>query len=64
MLRNQIEEIQDSPKKLWKVIISLGISSKSKACSSVIGLKDDQENIVFNSEYVASRFNRFFTSIA
>ena len=48
----------------FKVYKDVDVSSKSKACSSVIGLKDDQENIVFDSEYVAGSVNRFFTSIA
>ena len=44
------------------MIKGLGMSSKVKACFTVIGLKDDQE-VSFDSEYVASTFNNFFTRI-
>ena len=63
-IRNEIAENKSSPKSMWKVIKNLGVSSKSKSATSVIGLKDEQGNVVFDSEIVANCFNTFFTNIA
>ena len=63
-VKQEIEENQTCAKKLWKTIKELGVSSKSKS-SCKIGLKSEQsDEIIFDDQIVASRFNTFFSSIA
>jgi len=64
-IRNEIAENQNAPKKLWRTLKGLGLpSSKGKGGSMNIGLKNDSEEIIFESEYVANKFNDFFCGIA
>lgn len=60
----EIKENKNCPKKLWKTIKELGISSKSKSACK-IGLKNENsDEIIFDDEKVASSFNTFFSNIA
>jgi hypothetical protein len=64
-VKNQLDENQSYPKKLWQNLKELGMPSKSKSNSVNIGLKgDDSDEICFENDYVANKFNRFFCNIA
>ena len=64
-VKNQIEENQSYPKKLWKNLKDLGLPSKSKSGSATIGLRDDNsDEIIFEDKFVANKFNHFFCNIA
>jgi hypothetical protein len=64
-VRNEIEENQSCSRKLWKSIKNLGVPSKTKAGSTNIGLKDENsDEIEFDNDRVASKFNNFFSNIA
>lgn len=63
-VKNQIEENQSYPKKLWKNLKDLGTPTKSKSGSATIGLKNDNGEIIFDDKFVANKFNHFFCNIA
>jgi len=64
-VKNQLEENQNYPKKLWQNLKQLGMPSKSKNGTINIGLKsDDTDEIIFENKIVATKFNNFFCNIA
>ena len=63
-IRNEISENQNSPQNLWKTLKNLGMPSKTRGGSANIGLRNDSDEILFDSSFVADKFNNFFCSIA
>ena len=63
-IKNEIAENRNSPKNLWKTLKNLGMPSQSKGRSANIGLRNDSEEISFDSTFVADKFNNFFCNIA
>lgn len=64
-IKNQLEENQSQPKKLWKNLKEIGMPTKIKNSTENIGLKgDNSENIVFEETFVANKLNNFFCNIA
>ena len=63
-IKNEISENQNNPKRLWKTLKDLGMPTKVKGGSSNIGLKNDSDEISFDSQFVANKFNNFFCSVA
>ena len=63
-VKNKIEENKSCPKKLWKTLKSLGIPTKVKEASSNIGLKNENDEVCFDSDFVANKFNHYFCNIA
>ena len=62
--KHELEVNKNSPKKLWKILGSLGVPSKSnKTPSSAIGL-DINGSINFDKFTVAEKFNEFFSTVA
>lgn len=62
-VKDVISENKSQIKKLWKAIKDLGMLGKSKAQNCNIGLKADEE-VNFDKEFVANKFNSFFCNIA
>lgn len=63
-IKNEIEENKNCSKGLWKTLKQIGLPSKSKNSATNIGLKcDDSDEIIFDSDSVASKFNTFFCNI-
>ena len=63
-VKNEISESQNSPKALWKTLKKLGMPSKGKGASTNIGLKNDSDEISFDSNFVVNKFNDFFCNVA
>ena len=61
-INNQIDLNKNKSKQLWNTLKQLGYSDKKKQASA-ISLCVDNTNI-FDSEMVASEFNKFYTSVA
>ena len=59
-IKNEIAENQNAPKALWKTLKNIGMPSKAKGGSSNVGLKDEKDEVCFDSEFVANKFNIFF----
>ena len=62
-VKSKISENKDNPKKLWQTLKDIGMPSKKSSGSSVIGLQDG-EDIIFEKESVADKFNTFFCNIS
>ena len=60
----KIKENTSCPKKLWKTLKNLGIPTKVNEASSNIGLKNEDDDVCFDSDFVANKFNRYFCNIA
>ena len=60
----KIKENKSCPKKLWKTLKNLGIPTKVNEASSTIGLKHEDEDVCFDSEFVSNKCNRYFCSNA
>ena len=60
----KIKENKSCPKKLWKTLKNLGIPTKVNEASSNIGLKNEDDDVCFDSDFVANKFNRYFCNIA
>ena len=60
----KIKENKCCPKKLWKTLKNLGIPTKVNEASSNIGLKNEDDDVCFDSDFVANKFNRYFCNIA
>ena len=60
----KIKENKSCPKKLWKTLKNLGIPTKVNEDSSNIGLKNEDDDVCFDSDFVANKFNRYFCNIA
>ena len=60
----KIKENKSCPKKLWKTLNNLGIPTKVNEASSNIGLKNEDDDICFDSDFVANKCNRYFCNIA
>ena len=60
----KIKENKSCTKKLWKTLKNLGISTKVNEASSNIGLKSEDDDVCFDSDFVANTFNRYFCNIA
>ena len=58
-IHNEIEESQSCTKKLWKAIKSICVPSKSQSSSVNIGVKNENYEIVFDGNVIASQFNSF-----
>ena len=58
-LKNLISESKDS-KSLWKNLGQLGLPSKQKSGSANVGLKNDNNEINFEPDFVTTKFNDFF----
>ena len=63
-VKNKIEENKSCPKKLWKTLKSLGIPTKVKEASSNIGLTNENDEVCFDSDFVANKLNHYFCNIA
>ena len=63
-VKSEINENQNSPKKIWKILKNLGMPSKTKSGCSNIGLRKESDEICFDTKFVADRFNNFFCNIA
>ena len=55
---------ESCPKKLWKTLKNLGIPTKVNEASSNIGLKNEDDDVCFDSDFVANKCNRYFCNIA
>ena len=60
----KIKENKSCPKKLWKTLKNLGIPTKVNEAFSNIGLKNEDDDVCFDSDFVANKFNRYFCNIA
>jgi hypothetical protein len=60
---SKVEEQKNTPKKLWQTLKSLGTSNTGSTKTSKIGLKIGDE-ICFDKQKVAEKFNSFFTTVA
>jgi hypothetical protein len=63
-IKNEIAENQNAPKALWKTLKNIGMPSKTKGGSTNIGLKDERDEVCFETEFVANKFNKFFCGVA
>ena len=51
----KIKENKSCPKKLWKTLKNLGIPTKVNEASSNIGLKNEDDDVCFDSDFVANK---------
>ena len=64
MYQNKLEEGQNDPKTIWKIVQHFGACGKKGSAENIsVGIKVD-EQVITNEQVIADHFNELFINVA